>query len=56
MTFGPSDRWYEPPEPVICCSLAEDESGHDTDACMADQTEPAAESRAELEREDGFIR
>lgn len=56
MTFGPSDRWYEPPEPVICCALAEDEDGHDPEACMADQAEAAAEARAERAREDQWLR
>lgn len=51
MIFGPSDRWYDPPEPVICCHLAEDDEGHDSEACMADQAEAAAEARAERQRE-----
>lgn len=49
-----SDRWYEPPEPVICCALAEDEEGHDSEACLADQAEAAAEARAERQREDAL--
>lgn len=52
MTFGPSDRWYEPPEPKICCSLAEDDEDHDIEQCLADQAEAAAEARAERQRED----
>jgi len=50
--MGPSDRWYEPPEPVICCSLAEDEDDHDVEACLADQAEEAAERRAEAREWD----
>ena len=58
MSYGPSASWYEPPEPVLCCALAEDEplNTHDTDACMADQAEAAAEAHAEREREDRMWR
>ncbi len=47
MTFGPSDRWYDPPEPRLCCALAEDEPSHDTEACLAEQAEAAAERAAD---------
>jgi hypothetical protein len=50
--FGPSDRWYEPPEPVICCALAEDDPDHDSEQCRADSAEAAAEERAERQREE----
>ena len=56
MSYGPPASWYEPPEPVLCCALAEDEPDHDTDACMADQAEAAAEARAERQREDRMWR
>lgn len=50
--FGPSDRWYEPPEPPLpCCREGEDDPGHDAEACRADQAEAAAEVRAERQRE-----
>ena len=49
--FGPPDSWYEPPEPVICCSECEDDPDHDVEACLADQAEEAAERRAEAQRE-----
>ncbi len=42
----------EPPENVPCCTLAEDDPGHDTEACIADQAEAAAEARAERMRDD----
>jgi hypothetical protein len=51
MTFGPSDSWYQPPEPIICCHLAEDDPEHDSEACMAEQAEYAAEVRADRERD-----
>ncbi len=51
MMFGPSDRWYEQPEPVICCALAEDDPDHDSEACLAESAEAAAEARAERQRE-----
>jgi hypothetical protein len=53
VTFGPSDRWYEPPEPPEpCCALAEDDPDHDVEQCLADGAEAAAEARAERQRED----
>ena len=53
MTFGPSDRWYDPPEPPEpCCAEYEDDPDHDWRACMDDQAEAAAEARAERQRED----
>lgn len=55
MTFGPSDRWYEPPEPIICCREGEDDPDHDPEACLADQAEAAAEERAERAREDAMF-
>jgi hypothetical protein len=33
----------EPPEPVLCCALAEDKDDHDTEACLAEQAEAAAD-------------
>jgi hypothetical protein len=56
VTFGPSDRWYEPPEPVLCCHLAEDDPEHDTQACLAEQAEADAERRAERTREERMER
>ena len=54
--FGPSDRYYDPPDPPEpCCSLAEDED-HDVQACRADQAEAAAEAKAERQREDAMDR
>jgi hypothetical protein len=50
--FGPSASYYEPPEPRICCSLAEDDPDHDTEVCWDDQAEAAAEAKAERMRED----
>jgi hypothetical protein len=52
MTFGYSDRYYDPPEPVLCCELAEDDPDHDREACAAEGAEAAAEARAERMRED----
>ncbi len=52
MTFGPSDRYYEPPEPKICCSECEDDPDHDVEQCLADSAEAAAEARAERQREE----
>ena len=49
---SPSPGWYEPPEPKVCCSLAEDDEDHDVEACLADSAEAAAEARAERQRED----
>lgn len=52
MRFGPSDRWYEPPEPrEPCCSRAEDEDDHDVQACLDEQAEAAAELKYEALRE-----
>lgn len=51
---GPSDRWYQPPDPVICCSECEDDPDHDVEACLADQAEAAAEARADRERDDAY--
>lgn len=51
----PEPRWdyrLEPPEPVVCCRLAEDDPDHDTQACLAEQEEAAAEKRAEQIREN----
>ena len=44
----------EPPEPVVCCSLAEDDPDHDVEQCLADGAEAAAEARAERQREDAM--
>ena len=48
---GPSDRWYDPPDPVICCPLAEDEPGHDVQECLAGQADADAERRWEQQRD-----
>ena len=40
-----------PPEPVECCELFEDPE-HDSEQCLADQREAAAEDKAERQRED----
>ncbi len=53
---GPSDRYYDPPDPVICCSLCEDDPDHDPEACLAEQAEAAAEAKAERQREDMMLR
>ena len=50
--FNPPASWYEPPEPVICCSLAEDDPDHDVQACMDEQAESAAEAKADRIRDD----
>jgi hypothetical protein len=53
VTFGPSDRWYEPPEPPgPCCTEGEDDPDHDVQACLDEQAEAAAEAKAERQRED----
>jgi hypothetical protein len=52
LTFGPSDRYYDPPDPVICCSECEDDPGHDVESCLAESAEAAGEARAERQRED----
>lgn len=52
---SPSAAWYEPPEPVICCAVAEDDPEHDREACLADQAESAAEARAERLRDDAKL-
>ncbi len=51
----PPNSWYEPPEPVICCELAEDDPEHDSEQCMSDQAEDAAEAKAERMREDAMF-
>ena len=52
MTFGPSDRYYDPPEPPgPCCRLGEDDDDHDVQACLDEQAEAAAEEKAERMRE-----
>jgi hypothetical protein len=48
---SPPPNWYEPPEPVICCHLAEDDPDHDTQACLDEQAEADAERRAEAQRD-----
>ena len=51
--FGPSDSYYDPPEPPQpCCTLGEDDPEHDVAQCFADQAEAAAEDRAERQREE----
>ena len=55
MSFGPSDHWYEPPDPVICCALCEDDPDHDPEACLAESAEAAAELKAERAREDAVM-
>ncbi len=50
--WNPPATWYDPPEPTICCYLAEDEEDHDVQACMDVQAEDAAEARAERQREE----
>lgn len=56
MIFGgdgtPPASWYDPPEPRICCALAEDDPDHDREACWEEQAEAAAEAKAERMRED----
>jgi hypothetical protein len=53
MSFGPSDRYYDPPDPPEpCCREGEDDPDHDQEACLADQAEAAAEAKAERQRED----
>jgi hypothetical protein len=53
MTFGPSDRYYDPPDPPDpCCAEGEDDESHDVQACLDDQAEAAAEAKAERMRED----
>jgi hypothetical protein len=53
MTFGPSDRYYDPPDPPEpCCADGEDDESHDWQACMDEQAEAAAEAQAERLRED----
>lgn len=47
--FGPAYR--DPPEPVICCALCEDDPEHDSEACLAESAEADAERRAEEARE-----
>lgn len=49
---SPPPSWYQPPDPVICCSLAEDDPDHDVEACLEESAEAAAEARAERARED----
>lgn len=53
--LGPSDSWYDPPEPPLpCCAEAEDgDPDHDSEACLAEQAEARAATRssaAEWER------
>lgn len=51
--FGPSDRYYDAPEPPLpCCTEGEDNPDHDVWACLAEQAEDAAEAKAERVRED----
>lgn len=53
MIFGPSDRYYDPPDPPgPCCAAGEDDEDHDVQACLADQTEAAAEDRADRLRDE----
>jgi hypothetical protein len=47
--------WHEPPEPVICCALAEDDPYRDAVRHLADLAEDAAEARAERLREDAMF-
>ena len=53
MTFGPSDRWYEPPDvdDRPCCAAGEDDPNYDRQQCLDDQAEDAAEAKAERDRE-----
>ena len=45
----------EPPEPVLCCHLAEDDEDHDVEAHLAELAEAAAEAKAERMREDAMM-
>ncbi len=55
MTFGPSDRYYDPPDPVICCAECEDDPDHDVQACLAESAEAAAEAKADRMRDDEML-
>lgn len=48
------DYRLEPEEPEPCCSRYEDE-GHDSEQCLADGAEAAAEAKAERIREDRML-
>lgn len=50
--FGPSDRYYDPPETLPCCREGEDDPDHDVQTCLDEQAEAAAEAKAERQRED----
>jgi hypothetical protein len=39
--------WYDPPEPMPCCRLGEDDPDHDVQACLDESAEAAAEAKAE---------
>lgn len=49
---GPSDSWYQPKDPVECCAEWEDDPGHDSEECLAEQAEAAAEARADREYDE----
>ena len=51
---GPPDSWYDPPEPKLCCALAEDDPDHDVEACLAESAEADAERRWEQARDREF--
>ena len=54
MSFGPSDKYFDPPDPPDpCCEMADGDDWHDSAACLAAQAEDAAEVRADREREEG---
>lgn len=51
--FGPSDRYYDPPDPPgPCCREGEDDPDHDAQACLDEQAEAAAEDRADRMRDE----
>jgi hypothetical protein len=47
--------WYDPPEPMPCCRLGEDDPDHDVQACLDESAEAAAEAKAEHMRENAML-